>query len=565
MSSSTTQQVFNVNGVMRAPLPPGDRAHQIDVIESTRRRSIARIAALDLNNEDDVAAELARCMHPTTGFEYWCQTYAYTFDPRTSPAQTLFILYEFQRVAARIIINAIRNGGNLLIEKSRDMGASWIMMAAVTWCWIFDDSFHALVGSRKEDLVDDRGPDSLLGKVDYILDRLPPWMLPGYVPQKHRRALRLENPRTGNLITGESANPGFGRGPRKNLVLFDEFAFTENDNLIWTGIQDTAPCRVVVSTPNGETNKFAQLRFSGQIPVLTFHWTEHPKKDTHWYEQEKLKRTPREIAQELDIDYKASGGRLAFPCLQKEEYRTRIICPPLSPQDSSNAGCTFYGALDWGTNNPSSYSVNRVRRLDPHNPRLIEVTTCFHFYQPANLELVANIIKNNPWAPYVKQVFADPSMWFFNQNSKDGVSSLAYLLRDLYQVHISPGVRGDQMCVAQINDMWKSPQDVRYYITEDCPMAIWEMENLHYIIRTARMQSTRNEPEILADKDNHFFDSLTYFLNSYMQLYAAAPLEPAAPQLIGYAAFNAEKAQLRSNKLKKLAQERTQYSRPRFA
>jgi hypothetical protein len=55
------------------------------------------------------------------------------------------------------------------------------------------------------------------------------------------------------------------------------------------------------------SNEYAQIRFSGSVPVKTYHWKQHPYKSQAWYEYQKLEmNSPTRVAQELDIDYSAS-------------------------------------------------------------------------------------------------------------------------------------------------------------------------------------------------------------------------------------------------------------------
>lgn len=544
--------VYNVNGTLYSPYTPQERQAVRDDMATRHRAVNERLGSLDEHDENVIVEELARCMR---SFDYWCDHYVYTFDPRRRPSAVHFILYPYQRTAAARLVHAIRHGEDLLVEKSRDMGASWLVVAVLTWFWLFDESFHGHLGSRKEDLVDDSGPDSLLGKIDYILDKLPPWMLNGYDARKNRRRLRLEHPASHSLLTGESANAGFGRGPRKNVVIFDEFAFTEEDEAIWTGIQDTSPCHVVISTPCGELNKFARLRHSGRIPVLTFHWTEHPEKDEAWYKDACARRTAQEVAQELNIDYKASGGRLAFPQLQDQDWLTRIIVPACRPEDYAKNGWVVYAGMDWGTTNPSCWypvAFRQLTRDDMPGRRVLEIRVLWEFYKPSTLEEVARVIKTSPFAPLVRRTYADPSMWYYNQNNKDGVTSLAFLLRDLYGVHVDQGTRGDGACLNLIYDAWKSIDDIRLTISEECVNLLREWKALHYVTRSATMSQRKNAPEALVDKDNHSFDSYKYCVNSYLQFAMNQEVEPTTQPLLGYAALRNDMAALRKQKIMRL-------------
>lgn len=257
----------------------------------------------------------ARPENPVEGCIFFIENFGFTFDPRphANPNNLPFILFEYQKEAIAWLINHIDNGTDGLIEKSRDMGISWIVFVYVSvWYWNFRDGVNILEGSYKEALVDNRSKDSLFGMIDYAVDSLPKWILPkGFNKEKHRTQMKLVNPANGNLISGDTMNPDFGRGTRKTVILFDELGSWEYAKDAWESAGDSTSCRIANSTPKGY-NFYAMLRESG-IDVLTLHWKRHPLKDQSWYEFECSRRTEEEVAQELDISYNKSQEGRVYP------------------------------------------------------------------------------------------------------------------------------------------------------------------------------------------------------------------------------------------------------------
>lgn len=276
----------------------------------------------------------------------WFNIFAWTFDPRLTPEKqhTPFITYEFQDEFILDLVDAIENGHDVLNEKSRDMGATWMVLGVFVWGWLFK-GWQLKVGSRTENLVDKIGDmDSLFERMRYMIRMLPQWMLPrDFEEHKHLSFMKIINPAFGNQILGESTNESFSRGGRYKAMLLDEFSMVDNRvaDMIWKAAGDSSPCRVLISTPKGIANKFAQIRFEGKILVKTLHWTLHPKKaegaylvedgtklpfnrvhslwrdnpksvSSPWYEKEKARRSEIDIAQELDLDYLSSAGRCVF-------------------------------------------------------------------------------------------------------------------------------------------------------------------------------------------------------------------------------------------------------------
>lgn len=251
--------------------------------------------------------------NPVEGCLFFLENFAWTFDPRPEhePFHLPFIMFDYQKEAVRWIIEHIDNGKDGLVEKSRDMGASWLLFVWVPlWYWLFRDGVNILVGSYKEALVDDRSQDSLFGKMDYALSTLPNWLLPKkFNKDKHRTKLKLLNPSNQNQITGDTMNPSFGRGSRKTVILFDELGFWDYAKDAWESSGDATSCRIANSTPHGY-NYYSMLRQSG-MDVITLHWKLHPLKDEQWYQFECARRTEEEVAQELDISYtKSREGRV---------------------------------------------------------------------------------------------------------------------------------------------------------------------------------------------------------------------------------------------------------------
>lgn len=214
----------------------------------------------------------------------------YTFDPRPGKGKLPFHLYKFQIDYAIELIYCIQNGEEIFVEKSRDMGASWVTLAVILWCWIFLPNFQALIGSRKEDLVDNGLVDSLFGKFDYMLKYLSFDLTFDPSSDKVRTYMKLVNPLNGNSISGESANPNFGRQGRYSVSMLDEIAFWPQQQSSWEGVGESTRTRIAITTPSEYPSFAKTLRNSGLIPVKTLHWKDHPDKDQKWYEEQKKEK-----------------------------------------------------------------------------------------------------------------------------------------------------------------------------------------------------------------------------------------------------------------------------------
>jgi len=134
------------------------------------------------------------------GIKFFINNFCYTFSPKTDPKHLPFITFPYQDEAIQWAVDHIEGKKDGLIEKSREMGASWLFFVVIPiYYWLFRDGINILIGSYKESLVDDRTDDSLFGKIDYVINALPKWMLPKkFSMDKHRTKLRLVNPANNN-------------------------------------------------------------------------------------------------------------------------------------------------------------------------------------------------------------------------------------------------------------------------------------------------------------------------------------------------------------------------------
>lgn len=269
-----------------------------------------RIARLQrLRDEPQLVAGVRAhyAANPVAFIDDW----AMTFDPRNAeiglPTTIPFVLFAKQREFIGWLYEHWRGRRGGLVEKSRDMGVSWLCVWFAIWMWDFVDGAVVGFGSRKEDYVDKSGdPDSLFWKVREGLRLLPAELLPpGFSLDEHAPYMRVVNPATGAAIKGE-AGDGIGRGGRTSIYFVDEAAHLERPQLIEASLSQTTNCRIDVSTPHGMDNPFAAKRHGGRVDVFTFHWSDDPRKGPDWYEQQKRVLDPVVLAQEVDINYQAS-------------------------------------------------------------------------------------------------------------------------------------------------------------------------------------------------------------------------------------------------------------------
>lgn len=251
--------------------------------------------------------------HPDDFINDW----GVTFDPRNKdiglPSVVPFVLFPKQREWIQWVVERWRNREPGLTEKSRDAGVSWLSVSLASTLCLFHDGVGIGFGSRKAEYVDKLGaPKSLFWKAREFIKRLPPEFNGGWDERRDSVEMLIKFPSTGSVITGE-AGDGIGRGDRQSIYFVDEAAFLERPQKVDASLSQTTNCRIDVSTPNGMANSFAQRRFSGRLPVFTFHWRDDPRKDDAWYAKQQAELDPISLAQEVDLSYTASAAGILIP------------------------------------------------------------------------------------------------------------------------------------------------------------------------------------------------------------------------------------------------------------
>lgn len=268
-------------------------------------------------------------LKPLSGIFFWLFYYAWTYDPRERDKWVPFITYDFQVMIVLWIYEAIESSQssidrfNLLIEKSRDMGISWLVCAIMLWYWLFRRG-DFLIGSRKEEEVDSKGNLSTpFEKIRQMFYLLPDWQRPkGFKEREHDKFMNFINP-DGGKIEGESMNVDFGRGGRYLLTWFDEHQTWDHAEQAYSACSQNTRVRLSTGTANGTSAFFYRLRNqeAGLVEVKTIYWHQHPLKgagkyrdaNNHWtsawYEKQKETMSEEDVAAEIDIKYdKAARG-----------------------------------------------------------------------------------------------------------------------------------------------------------------------------------------------------------------------------------------------------------------
>ncbi len=346
-----------------------------DVHRNTLYRTLvnARCAMKYPNFIRNRAVEWQRCRD---SFLYFLNVYGWTFvliehteDRGRIPAKRThqpFISFPLQDTTAETLIASTGHYGDatesVCIDKSREMGATWLSLFIMVWFLIFHSDRTIMICADREESVDYKGTktspspaaamtadkDALMGKLDYILGHLPSWMLPPI----YRSHMNIVNAANGSRITGSTTREDMARGGRRFLIFVDEAASIRFLKQIDISTSDSTPCRWFNSTPKG-AHYFTQLRSSGKLKVVVMGWWDDPRKghdkstgekgrfltidpdkneqviDGWWRQAEKKRRTTlQDLAENVDIDH-LGAGRVVFDLGVLNRHLATWCAPPL--------------------------------------------------------------------------------------------------------------------------------------------------------------------------------------------------------------------------------------------
>jgi hypothetical protein len=288
----------------------------------------------------------------------------------THPIEGLipFKLYNFQKEAVKNFQDYRFN----IILKARQLGLSTTVAAYVCWLMVFHREKNILVVATKQQTA-----TNLVRKVKAIHKYLPRWVRQvATITVDNRTSFELSN---GSQVKAASTSGDAGRSEALSLLVVDEAALIEGMDELWAGLYPTLSTGgmcIALSTPYGVGNWFHKTYIESEEGKNDFYsmklpWDVHPDRNDNWFEKETRNMSRREIAQELQCNFNASGETVIHPddlkrlfeVISEPKYQTgfdRNYWIWEEPQQS----VPYIVAADVARGDGTDYSVAHVFRLD---------------------------------------------------------------------------------------------------------------------------------------------------------------------------------------------------------
>ncbi len=275
-------------------------------------------------------------------FQRFCEDFLFLIIPEFGDAIKPFFLFDYQKKIIDKIQQAELYGGDIeiLIDKPRGMGISWLIVAYFFWKWMFTPNWTAFILSRTENEVDDgtSSPgNSLFSKFRWIIQHMPAWSLPeDYKPKGEKgtstdSTLKIINPEKKSGLFGSSTNSNAGRSRRYSIVLVDECFAIDRFTETHRSLQSVARIQVYVSTTKAsrEAKAFKDaIEKAGNY--ISLEWRDHPWKDQEWYEEQiKKAEFDPEVMKEVDKGYAVSEKLQYYPQIKLSKVVTIQYNPNL--------------------------------------------------------------------------------------------------------------------------------------------------------------------------------------------------------------------------------------------
>lgn len=283
-------------------------------------------------NRKSLKSEIIRC---GTDSEYFIRKYAKIQHPEQGLIS--FDTFDYQSD----LLKTYQDNRFVVILKSRQLGISEITAAYATWLMLFHRDKNILVVATKKDVA-----RNIIRKVKTLIQNLPPWLLITEVQTDNVFSIEFSN---GSRIKAASTKKDAGRSEALSLLIIDEAAHVEGMEQLWTGLRPTVAAGgkvFVLSTPNGIGNLFhklymeADLRENEFAPVKLMWWL-HPARQENlrpdpmrpgfmtstWFENECREMSAREIAQEYECNFNASGDNVISPEMLDYMEKETVMIP----------------------------------------------------------------------------------------------------------------------------------------------------------------------------------------------------------------------------------------------
>jgi len=272
-------------------------------------------------NDDPSMIESLYINDPVRFVCHWVDIYEPRNAGRGLPTRFPFVLFKRQEELIQFFHACVVEEGTGLVEKSRDMGATWCGVGYSVWMWKFIPGSAIGWGSANSEKLDRLGDaSSIFEKVRMVIRGMPPIFKPKKFKDENLMFKRVVNPDNGSSIVGEIGD-NIGRGGRTRVYFVDEAAYLERPDAVEGSLSENTRVRIDISSVSAPGTVFHRTRQAGiewapgkkiqteRANVFLLDWRDHPEKNAEWAAKRKKmfedKGLGHVYAREIGRDYAA--------------------------------------------------------------------------------------------------------------------------------------------------------------------------------------------------------------------------------------------------------------------
>lgn len=243
---------------------------------------------------------------------------------------------------------------------------SVVSSAFLLWYAIFNFDKTVLIASNKNS-----NAMEMVDRIKFAYENLPQWLKPGIQDDKwNKHELGFDN---NSRIVSTATSKDSGRGLAISLAYMDELGFVA-PNIVdefWTSMTPTLSTggkSIITSTPNGDSNLFAQLWRGAESGTNSYHpiyvaWDRPPGRDEKFRQELIGKIGINAFAQEYLCEFLSSEALLLDPQFlakltkDQEQIKEKAVIKNVHFWEEIRANSTYLIGIDPATGNGSDYSV----------------------------------------------------------------------------------------------------------------------------------------------------------------------------------------------------------------
>ncbi len=246
--------------------------------------------------------ELVRCKKDPI---YFICNYIYVQHP--TRGKVLFDLYDYQRE----LIDHLLNERWVIALLARQMGKTQTISMFLLWYAMFVPNQTILIASKNNSHAIE-----IMDRIRFAYEELPHWLKAG-CKYFNKHSIELDN---GSRIKSEATTEKTGRGLSISKLYLDELSFINPriQGNMWASLAptlSTGGSAIISSTPNGDTDLFAQLwrganSEQNSFKPIFFPWTRHPERGEEYLKEMRGQLGAIKLRQEVLCEFLSSDALL---------------------------------------------------------------------------------------------------------------------------------------------------------------------------------------------------------------------------------------------------------------